>query len=140
MKKIKDIAKLLLQPALTSIGGPCKDWESAVRLFSGGLLTKQAESATAKHLKTCTACRLFLMTCFKDQEEFIAHHILQTAQKSTSEKPGQIAFRLGKEKDAFIGELPASKTQNHLTTPKATTEWDATPAKKGKKGDTHEKH
>jgi len=139
MKNTKTIAKLLLQPALTSIGGPCKDWKSAVRLFSYGLLTKSADVAAAKHLRSCAACRLFLLACFNDQEEFIAHHVSQTAGKGTADKSAQIAFRLGSEKDAFIQKMPSSKTKNNLIPPSFNDEDESNPSHKDKKEDKNEK-
>ena len=70
MKNKKNIAKFLLKPTIEALGGGCSDWKRKVRLFAHGLLKKDAEAKVATHIKTCTACRLFLLDCIEAQKEF----------------------------------------------------------------------
>lgn len=134
MKNTKTIAKLLLQPVLGAMGGPCKDWKRAIRLFAYGLLKKNAEVKTVEHIKTCSACRLFLLECFNGQEQFVAAYTRNAIAKNASSNPAVVNFKLGSEEDGFVQELPSSDTDSFTSPEIKHYAEECNPAKK-KKGE-----
>lgn len=116
MNKTKLIAELLLQPTLTVLGGPCKDWRHKVRLFSYGLLTKEAEPKVITHVRKCQACRLFLLQCFNVQSQVasaISSKRPAGGAKQHQNKPS-VQLKLGKKTDTFVERIPPAKTQKFL--------------------------
>ncbi|MHB0996109.1 MAG: hypothetical protein ACYC2I_07055 [Elusimicrobiales bacterium] len=103
MIKPELVAELMLFPALEVLGGPCKDWRRKVRLFSYGLLPKEAEPEVIAHVRGCAACRLFLLQCFKTQGQVAAAiSAKETAMTDPREEMSEVKLRLGSAEDASI--------------------------------------